>query len=134
MAVNLTFSVKSFAFGSTVTYNNTNGGPMTMRLTDDSQELETRTANDFYPANVKMVNGSCQIVLTVAEFAPQDITVGDQQTCTILLEDASSDQTMVIYRMVFRGATASQDRASEGTTDLTFVYESSDGQKGPFTT
>ena len=132
MAVELTFYPKSVTFNA-VTWDNSNGGPTALRYEDSASELETRVADDFYPRSTEMVDATATATLTLTEFVPGDLSIGDKSNLAMTLSTESSTAVKTMYNMVYRGASGTQDRAVEGTVDLFFTFESDDGQNDPFT-
>jgi len=132
MAVEITTHIVSVVVGL-VTWDKDNGGPTAVRYDSQSQNLETRVANNLYPVCSKAVDASATLTVSLSELNPADgPTVGDKDNVVVTLEQC--DGTTVaktFYNMVYRGLSGNQDRAATGTADLVWQFASSDGTKGP---
>ncbi|MCX7935291.1 MAG: hypothetical protein N3A66_08545 [Planctomycetota bacterium] len=130
MAVNFSIYVKSFTFGGQ-TYDNTTGGPISARYQHMGRVLEDRTGDDWYPRFAPVVDPSCRVSISVRN-VKWTIAPGTKSNLVLTIEGKSgSTYTLTFADMVFEGVSGSQDRASPGSAELSFVYESDDGATAP---
>jgi len=129
----LTLYTTEVTFNS-VTYDNDNAGVVRAIIDDSAQEEETRVGADLYPSDVQAVNASSSATIGFTQFLPTLPPKGTKSNLVITVE--KKDKTTVaktMYNMKFMGQSADQSRATAGTNDYRFVFESVDGQKDPFT-
>jgi hypothetical protein len=127
----ITYYVQSWTFNG-VTYDNTSGGALRAQLEDGGREVETRIGGDLYPSTTEITDASGVATMGISEFAPTIPDLGDKSNIVMTIQLAGGTTTTETwYNMRYAGQSANQDRAASGTNDLRFVFESSDGLKGP---
>jgi len=126
----VTYAASQFTFNS-VTYNNASGGVMRIVKDDNARELETRVGDNLYPTSVEMVDASCVVTITLSEFGPTIPDIDTKSNIVATLVKNGGTETETFYNMKFAGSSANQDRATAGTIDFRFVFQSIDGAKGP---
>ena len=132
MALNVTWAADQVVFNS-ITWSNASGGVMRVSVEDNARELETRVGDNLYPMSVEAVDATCVATVELSEFDPASIPApGTQSTLAVTIHGAA-DTVETMYNMKYMGRSSNQDRATAATTTLRFVFESTDGQKGPFT-
>jgi hypothetical protein len=127
----ITYYVTQFTFNS-VTYDNSSGGTLRAQLEDGGREVETRIGGDLYPSTTEITDASGVATIGISELAPTLPSIGTKSNIVLTVQKAggtTEDKTW--YNMRFAGQSANQDRAASGTNDFRFVFESSDGVKGP---
>lgn len=128
---NTTYYVQSFTFGG-VTYDNTSGGTLRAQLDDSGREVESRYGGSLYPLSTEITDASGVATMGIAEFAPTLPAKGEKSDIVMTIQKAGgTTEPVTWYNMRFAGQSPNQDRAAQGTNDFRFVFESSDGVKGP---
>ena len=129
---NTTWYVTQFTFDSD-TYDEDAGGPLTASLRDGAREEEERVAGQVYPTAVEMANASAEATMEIAEFQSSllpSIQTKSNIVMTVKKKDGTTT-TKTWYNMRFAGRDGNQGRATAGRSTYRFVFESSDGIKGP---
>jgi hypothetical protein len=127
----ITYYVTQFTFDGE-TYDNASGGTLRAQLEDGGREMETRIGGDLYPSTTEITDASGVATIGLSEFAPTLPTVGTKGDIVLTIQVAGGTTTTETwYNMRFAGQSANQDRAASGTNDFRWVFESSDGVKGP---
>lgn len=128
---NITYYVTQLTFNS-VTYDNASGGTLRAQLEDGGREDEARIGGDLYPSTVEIIDASAVATIGLSELSPVLPSIGAKSNLVLTIQVAGgTTETETWYNMRFAGQSANQDRAAKGTNDYRFVFESSDGLKGP---
>jgi len=128
---NITYYVTQFTFNG-VTYDNSSGGTLRASLEDGGREVETRVGGQLYPTSTEITDASAVATLGISELAPTLPDIGDLSDIVLTIaKTGGTTETETWYNMRYAGQSASQDRAAAGTNDFRFVFQSSDGVKGP---
>ncbi len=127
-----TWYVTQFTFNS-VTYDEDAGGPLTASLREGAREEEERVAGQIYPTAVEMANASAEASIEIAEFQKDSLpSIGTKSNIVLTIKkNDGTTATETWYNMKFGGRDANQGRATAGRSTYRWVFESSDGIKGP---
>lgn len=128
----VTYYITEFTFGGT-TYNADNAGLWTFTMDNSARENETRVSGQLYATDVNMGDASAVATIQLANITVALPTIGTLSNIVAKVQrsDGTLD-TKTAYNMKFAGETENQDRNSQGTSTWRFVFQSSDGVKGPW--
>ena len=122
---------KSVTWNS-VTWDANLVGPLRMDISHMGREIEDRTGDDMYPRSTIYVDPSVRVTLVVRQFK-HTLAMNVKSNMVYTFTDTTgATATVTLTSMVFGGVRMSQDRATQGSAELTFTHESVDGHAAPF--
>jgi hypothetical protein len=124
------WAIKQFTFNS-VTYDDANGGPRDWSLDDSNQEIEDRVADQIYPGQVIIPEGSVMLAITMRD-PYTSITRGTKSDLVITMakNDGTEYEVFTFADMVFVSQNASGQKSIPAQSALSFRYEGSGDYDG----
>lgn len=130
MSVDTTIYLKSTAWNA-LTWDSSGGGPLAMRATAPARAIEDRTGDSLWATFVAMVDPSLRLSVSTRQ-VKWTIAHGTKSDMVCTLASKGGTTIAITFKnMVYEGISMSQDRASVGGAEHTFVHESADGTTYP---
>jgi len=130
VAVTTTIYVKSIGWNS-LTWDTSTGGPLAVRIMHPARAIADRTGDSLYPTFVAMVDGELRVSASLRQLK-WTIALGTKSDMILTVEGkGGATSTITLPGLVYEGVSMSQDRATVGGAEHTWVHESADGTTLP---
>ena len=130
MAVTVTIYPKIITWNS-LTWDNTNGGPLAIRYMHTGRAITDRTGDSEYPTFTAIVDKELRITVSLRELKEVLVRGTKSDMVATVETKGGATSTITFAGMVLEAGTGSQDRAVPGGTELTFVHENVSGANYP---
>jgi hypothetical protein len=134
MAVTVTVYPQQITWNSETWSKSGTGGPLSVRVMHSGRAVEDRTGDAEYPMYVAIVDKGVRVAVSLRDVKRVTaLGTSGSMVITLLTKGGGSTSTVTVAACVLEGVAMSQDRATPGGQELTFVVESTDGSTIPIT-